>query len=42
MEIVRLHTLPPGAGLILLLSTNVFITIEAGMKEGGKMDVMNI
>lgn len=34
MEIMRLHTLPMGAGLIFLLSTNVFIAIEAAIKLG--------
>lgn len=34
MEIMRIHKLPMGAGLIFLLSTNVFITIEAAMKRG--------
>lgn len=31
---MRLHTLPMGTGLIFLLSTNVFITIEAAIKRG--------
>lgn len=34
MEIMRIHRLPVGAGLIFLLSTNVFITIEAAIKRG--------
>lgn len=34
MEIMRIHKLPMGAGLIFLLSTNVFITIEAAIKRG--------
>lgn len=34
MEIMRIQKFPMGAGLIFLLSTNVFITIEAAIKWG--------
>lgn len=34
MEIMGIHELPVGASLIFLLSTNVFITIEAAIKWG--------